>query len=121
MLTEIAAVRSKNEFLEVPSIHQPQFDPDIKIIDQGNVVHLQVTLPKTTADQQNRLVTTELLGKAKIPALPFENPDGTTLQIDRDYLGKARNSQNPTAGPFENIGVGRLDLKVWQRVWQGQP
>ncbi len=99
---------------EKNSIHQPQFDSDIKIIDKGDAVNLQVTLPKTTADQQNHLVTTELLGKAKIPALPFENPDGTTLQIDRDYLGNARNSQNPTAGPFENIGVGRLDLQVWQ-------
>jgi alpha-N-arabinofuranosidase len=57
-------------------------------------------------------VTTELLGKAKIPELPYENPDGSPLKIDTDYFGKQRNEANPTPGPFENPGQGDLTLKV---------
>jgi alpha-N-arabinofuranosidase len=58
-------------------------------------------------------VTTRLLGKAKIPALPFVNPNGSPLRIDGDYLGKRRSNANPIAGPFENPGEGALKLKVW--------
>ena len=58
-------------------------------------------------------MTTELLGKAKIPGLPYENPDGSPLKIDTDYFGKRRNEASPTAGPFENPGAGPLTLKVW--------
>jgi hypothetical protein len=50
-----------------------------------------------------------------IPDQAFENPDGSPLRIDTDYFGNKRNDKNPTAGPFENPGQGRLSLKVWPR------
>jgi alpha-N-arabinofuranosidase len=58
-------------------------------------------------------VTTELLGKAVIPNLPYEHPDGTPLRIDTDYFGKQRNEGNPFPGPFELPRGGKQDLKVW--------
>jgi alpha-N-arabinofuranosidase len=61
----------------------------------------------------NTLVTTNLLGKAMIPGQAYENPDGTPLKIDTDYFGKKRSEANPSAGPFENPGEGKLTLKVW--------
>ena len=51
------------------------------------------------------------LGNAAIPNLPYEQPDGTPLRVDTDYFGKVRNEANPTPGPFENPGQGKL--KVW--------
>jgi len=63
--------------------------------------------------QQCPLVTTELLGKAKTPALPYEQPNGSPYRIDTDYFGKKRNETNPSVGPFENPGEGKLKLKVW--------
>jgi len=53
------------------------------------------------------------LGKAKIPGLAYENPDGTPLKVDSDYFGKPRSTANPTPGPFEEPGQGDLRLKVW--------
>ena len=61
----------------------------------------------------NPLVTTDLLGKAVIPGLPYENPDGSPLEIDTDYFGKKRNMSNPSSGPFEQPGEGDLRIKVW--------
>jgi len=58
-------------------------------------------------------VTTALLGRAKIPDAAYENPDGTPLKLDTDYFGKRRSETNPSAGPFENPGEGKLTLKVW--------
>jgi alpha-N-arabinofuranosidase len=69
---------------------------------------------KKWIDQQVRkLVTTAFLGKAVIPDLPYEQPDGKPIRIDKDYLGKSRSESNPTPGPFENPGTGDLRLKVW--------
>jgi alpha-N-arabinofuranosidase len=48
-----------------------------------------------------------------MPNAAYENPDGTSLKIDIDYFGKKRNEANPSAGPFENPGEGKLTLKVW--------
>ena len=36
-------------------------------------------------------MTTELLGKAAIPNLPYEQPDGTPIRVNTDYFGKPRN------------------------------
>jgi hypothetical protein len=59
------------------------------------------------------MITTEILGKAKIPKARFDNPDGTALKIDTDYFGKKRSEIDPSVGPFENQGKGELKLKIW--------
>ena len=64
---------------------------------------------------KNKTITSALLGKAQIPNLPFENPDGSPFTIDKDYLGNIRNKKNPTAGPFEKPGKGEVILKVWEK------
>jgi hypothetical protein len=56
------------------------------------------------------LVTTERLGKARIPKFAFEHPDGSPLVIGADFFNRRRNAANPTAGPFENPGKGELRL-----------
>jgi len=94
-------------------IEKPQFDPEVKIVENGDNVLLQITLDDSCRALDKPLVTTALLGRAKIPDAAYENPDGTTLKIDTDYFGKKRNQANPTAGPFENAGEGKLTLKVW--------
>ena len=46
--------------------------------------------------------------------LDVYNPGGVpTLADGNVYFGKPRNVRNPTAGPFENPGSGKLMLKVW--------
>jgi alpha-N-arabinofuranosidase len=60
-----------------------------------------------------RLVTTELLGKARISNCAYESVDGSPLRIDSDYFGKKRSEKNPFPGPFENPKDGTQCLKVW--------
>lgn len=57
--------------------------------------NLYDVMPRTSAG----LIGTDKLGMAFEPEQRFENPDGTALTIDTDYLGEARESQ-PIAGPF---------------------
>ncbi len=87
-------------------------DPKVNLVQQGGQFSLQLTLGPELKQADTVLVTTSLLGKAKIPGLPYENADGSPLKIDTDYFGKKRVKANPTPGPFENPGAGPLSLKV---------
>jgi hypothetical protein len=98
---------------ESSRIEQSGFDPKIEVVEKGNDVYLHITVDRSWYDLQNKLVTTKLLGKARVPDLPHVNRDDTPLKVDTDYFGKKRNDKNPTAGPFANPGQGRLSLKVW--------
>jgi alpha-L-arabinofuranosidase len=98
---------------EANHIVKPDFDPQVKIVEEGRNVFLHVTLDGSFQALNTPLVTTAFLGRAKIPNAAYENPDGTPLKIDTDYFGKKRSEANPTPGPFENPAKGNLVLKVW--------
>jgi alpha-L-arabinofuranosidase len=68
--------------------------------------------PRWAAEQPRKPITTELLGKAKVPNLPYENPDATPLAIDTDYFGQKR-PVNPFPGPIEIREEGKRQWKVW--------
>ncbi len=93
-------------------IFEPGFDPEIKIEDRGEEVYLHVQFDPSLYQMDTRLITTEILGRAKIPDMPFENPDGTAIRIDEDYLNADR-EKDPTPGPFENPGKGKHVIRVW--------
>jgi alpha-N-arabinofuranosidase len=98
---------------EATPVLKPEFDPALKLVEKMGSNTLEITLDRSWAGQRPRqLVTTARLGKAAISGLSYENSDGTPFKIDSDYFGKPRDEANPTAGPFENPGAGRLTLNV---------
>jgi alpha-L-arabinofuranosidase len=103
--------------LEQAPLVLADFDPGMELIEvKDGLRRLRITLDldKPGAQKQpHPLVTTELLGKAKIPDLPYERPDGSPYHIDADYFGKARDAANPSAGPFELRDGGQQTLKIW--------
>ena len=93
---------------------KPDWDPAIKLVEKQDGFYLDLRLDKAwSVEQTRKLVTTELLGLAAIPNLPYENPDGTPIRIDTDYFGKKRTTGNPFPGPFELPEGGKQTLKVW--------
>ena len=102
---------SKHE--ETP-LGKPDFDPEIKLVEEADGFYLELNLDKTWATEQTRqLVSSGLLGKAAIPDLPFENADGTPIRINMDYFGNKRSEANPFPGPFEFSTGGKLRTRVW--------
>lgn len=61
-----------------------------------------------------RVVTSGLLGSAAVPALPYENADGTPIAVDTDYFAAVRDSENPYPGPFERPVPG--PVRVWPKA-----
>ena len=92
---------------------RPDFDPGIELVQQGDGISLQMTIDPYWKEVQRQLVTTEMLGKAKLTDLPYEQPDGSPYRVDTDYFGEKRSVDNPAPGPFGKPGVGRQRLKVW--------
>ena len=102
-----------SEFEKSPLVLS-EFDPGIKLIEKPDGVYLEITLEKTWAGQtSSQMVTTDLLGKSKIPGVPYQQPDGSPYRLDADYLGNKRNDANPCPGPFELSEGNRQVLKVW--------
>ena len=94
---------------------EPKVDPGLKLVERSDGWYLQIELNKTWADHKRPLVTTEMLGKAIIPDLPYEDPDGKPYRIDTDYFGNKRNTKNPYPGPFNEPNEGKQLIKVWPR------
>jgi hypothetical protein len=88
-------------------------NPEINVLDEEGIVTLCFDFDKKINTLKTRIINTELLGKAIIPNLQFENRDGTPVKIGSDYSGTKRNSGKPTPGPFEKLQKGKNRMKAW--------
>lgn len=88
-------------------------DPQLRLIQSGEqyVLHLKTNIAIKRVGVA--CPGTATLGRAQIPNLPYENADGSPLELVRDYSGRKRNGAHPTPGPFEILKVGEIKVKVW--------
>ena len=91
-----------------------EFEPVVKVEEEAGRLFLVLQLDESLLKVQTETVTTTLLGKTIMAEMPYENPDGSALTIDTDFTGKKRDSDNPVAGPFENLKSGRLKIDLLQ-------
>ena len=89
-----------------------KFNPAVRLVQDGGRTMLEFAPGDELRLATTRRVDTELLGKARVPGLPYVNLDDSPLRIDTDYFGNLRPTR-PTPGPFESPGEGRLRLTVW--------
>lgn len=89
------------------------YDADAELLKEKDGVFMVINLDKKWLESKRELVTTQTLKPAIIPNLPFENPDGSMLKIDTDYLNNKRNISNPSPGPFEIKQSGKQKIKLW--------
>ena len=113
---------SGNVFLKgaTPAKHEQDplvradFDAGIKLVEDKDAVYLHITMDEAWgAEKRCKIVTTDLLGRAKTPDLPYMHPDDTPIRIDTDYLGEKRDETNPFPGPFELPEGGEQVLRIW--------
>jgi hypothetical protein len=103
------------KFLKEANQLEIKTNPEIQIVEKEDGIYLVMNMDEKILKMKNQLVTTELLGKALIPNAGYETPDGLPITIETDYLGIKRERKNPTAGPFEKPGEGKIELKVWPK------
>jgi alpha-N-arabinofuranosidase len=99
---------------DTDALLKPDFDAGVKLTQTPDGWYLELAEDKAWRDEAKcQWVTTDLLGKAKVPDCAYENADGSPLRLNTDYFGKKRDGKNPFPGPFEPAASGRLRLKVW--------
>jgi alpha-N-arabinofuranosidase len=97
-----------------PGVPSPEVSSDVLLTEEQDGTYLQFALEKARVLRQSRpLVTTALLGLARISGLPYEEPNGLPYSLDLDYLGSKRNPAGPCPGPFELAQDGKQSLRVW--------
>ncbi len=98
---------------EAEPVVRPDFDPEIRLFEEEGGVYLEMTLDSSLAAAPTERVTSERLGEAAVPGLPFRKPDGSAIDLGSDYVEEARSANTPTPGPFENPGEGTVRFRVW--------
>ena len=83
-----------------------------RFVDEADGTYLNVELDAPAAEDA-LLVTSELLGIAKVPNQRFEQPNGAAYRLDTDYFGNQRNGDRPEAGPFTSSQTKNNRLRVW--------
>jgi alpha-N-arabinofuranosidase len=83
-----------------------------RMVEDSGKWTLHFSMPAGLAKAVTQMVTTETLGQACIPKLPYQDTDGSQLKVNIDFFGKTRDS-TPTAGPFENVDSGTRNFTVW--------
>lgn len=89
----------------------PDTDPVLKLTHEGGQCVLHAVFGPELGRAQTTLVTTALLGQAKIPGVSYENADGSPLAVDTDHHGQPRDRTRPTPGPFEVPAIGPILLR----------
>jgi alpha-L-arabinofuranosidase len=92
---------------ETSPVVQASFDPAIQVLTGIGGYHVKMNADPAWGTARTRpLITTALLGTAVVPGTAFEQPDGTPVTMNADYLAVSRNAANPFPGPFETVQAG---------------
>lgn len=85
----------------------------VEIKEKNGDWYLKTNYGKALSDLVDGIITTDTLGKAFEPEQKFENPDGTPITFDRDYLGNHRNGQT-IPGPL--AVSSSKEVLVWNKL-----
>lgn len=95
---------------ETNCLNELQGKAFVRLIEEDSKYKLETNLYEMMKQFQVSMITTDTLGKAFEPDQRFENPDGSDIVFDQDYLGEQRTS-DILPGPFSE---GRSTVVVWE-------
>ncbi len=86
-------------------VEVPERNPQVKLSEAGGHFELHLSLGPELKEAATRLITTKVLGRARVAGLAYENPNGSKLRVDKDFFGRKR-KKHPLPGPFEKLDAG---------------
>ncbi|NLO84748.1 MAG: DUF1565 domain-containing protein [Clostridiales bacterium] len=95
---------------ETDKFEQSTFDAEYSI-EAGDEVYLNITLPEGFDTYVSPSHSTATLNRVRIVDADFENPDGSALCIDSDFMDVQVNTA--VCGPIAGLTSGKNRIKVW--------
>lgn len=92
--------------------HVSDMDPAVRIVETDGKTYLELNVEKKILEIPTEIYNSEKLGMPRITEAAYENPDGTPIVFDTDYLDQSRSGQ-PAAGPIEGLKEGMNRILVW--------
>lgn len=89
------------------------FDPQLTLRKDKQEVYINFRTDPSFTDHRVSIISSEILGSARIPKAEFDNPNGEPLIIDIAYSGEKREEGNVFAGPVKNVKEEENSLKLW--------
>lgn len=96
------------------AVKNDDFDPQIELETTDDNVFLHLTANADFENVHCEWVDSDMLGEAFQAETRFEQPDGSDIVMDQDYLGNPR-AVAPRVGPFERLARGRQRIQVWPK------
>ncbi|MEK4670071.1 right-handed parallel beta-helix repeat-containing protein [Niallia sp. FSL R7-0271] len=97
---------------ELEKLEVEKFNTSLKVIEEGNEVYLSIELPENFEDMYGSILGTKTLNRVRIADADFENPDGSEVNLDTDYLGEKR-MEKGILGPILKLKKGKNNIKIW--------
>ncbi|KAA6325676.1 hypothetical protein EZS27_025139 [termite gut metagenome] len=91
------------------------FDVHPVVEKRGNEFVLKLNFDNSINNIKTTPINTATLGSTYYSNGFYENPDGSPLAIDKDFLGNSRSLTNPKVGPFEQIQAGAQEIVIWRK------
>lgn len=99
--------------IEKKRINADDWAANGKLMQYNGNIFIEISLNKKWLEVKREIVKTRWLGESIISKQHYENPDGSKISLNKDYLGLKRKSRNPSPGPFEIKKDGRQRIKIW--------
>ncbi len=98
---------------ESNAVERTDFQPRMELLEQGDQLLLELTLDDGAGVVITQPVTTLRLGSTLVSEAVFEQRDGSPYGFESDFSGNGRNSERPAPGPFESMGEGTHQIRIW--------
>ena len=89
-------------------------NPDLSIIEEGNDVYLNISVPESFIEFKGQVYDTETLPKVRIVDADFEDENGNSLTLNTDLNDELRENES-MIGPLQTLTTGNNKVKIWTK------
>lgn len=89
-------------------------DPDLSIVEEGNDVYLNISVPESFIEFKGKVYDTETLPKVRIVDADFEDENGNSLTLNTDLNDDLREHES-MIGPLQTLATGNNKVKIWTK------
>ena len=89
-------------------------NPNLSIVEEGNDVYLNISVPESFIEFKGKVYDTETLPKVRIVDADFEDENGNSLTLNTDLNDELRENES-MIGPLQTLATGNNKVKIWTK------